>query len=41
MTLLEKIKWLNRGIAIGKWLAKVEICQNLTDDKRGEGTKND
>ena len=28
MTTIEKIKWLNRGIALGK------MCRNLTDGKR-------
>ncbi len=33
MTTIEKIKWLNKGIALG------EKCRNLTDGKRGQGTK--
>ena len=28
MEIIEKIKWLNRGIALGK------MCRNLTDGKR-------
>ena len=35
MTLTEKIKWLNKGITLGKWSAKVENCKFLTDGKRG------
>ena len=38
MTLTEKIKWLNKGITLGKWSAKVENCKFLTDGKRGQGT---
>ena len=30
METIEKIKWLNRGIALGK------MCRNLTEDKRGQ-----
>ena len=32
MKLIEKIKWLNKGIALG------EKCRNLTDAPVGEGT---
>lgn len=39
MTLTEKIKWLNKGITLGKWRAEVENCQNLTDGKRGQGVE--
>lgn len=39
MTLTEKIKWLNKGITLGKWRAKVEKCQNLTDSPVGQGSK--
>lgn len=39
MELIEKIKWLRKGIELGKWLASRENCQNLSDDKRGEGSK--
>lgn len=33
MNLTEKIKWMNKGIALG------EFCRNLTDEPVGEGTK--
>ena len=33
METIEKIKWLNRGIALGK------KCRILTDGKRGQGSK--
>lgn len=39
MTVTEKIKWLNRGITLGKWRAKVENCQNLTEVPVGEGSR--
>ncbi len=37
MTTIEKIKWLNKGITLGK--RDCEVCQNLTDKSVGEGTK--
>lgn len=36
MKTIEKIKWLNRGIALGK--RDCEVCQNLTGAAVGEGT---
>lgn len=38
MNLTEKLKWFNSGIRLGKWRAKVENCQKLTDEQVGEGT---
>ena len=39
MNITEKIRWMNVGIGLGKWRAQVENCQNLTDGKRGQGSK--
>lgn len=37
MKAIEKIKWLNRGIRLGK--RDCEVCQNLTEAPVGEGTQ--
>lgn len=39
MKTIEKIKWMNVGITLGKWRAKVENCLNLTDAPVGQGSQ--
>lgn len=39
MNLTEKIKYINQGMRLQRYVDEVEKCQDLTDDKRGQGTQ--
>lgn len=38
MNLTEKIKYINQGMRLQRYVDEVEKCQNLTDAPVGEGT---